>query len=107
MGSHGLLYIMTKHAVIGLVRALPGPLSREGIRLSAVCPGLVDTPLTAVGRDRLRAAGTPMLTADEVAAAVEQLLHTGCDAIRGECWPWSQQTLPGVRRLARQMRPLV
>ncbi|NKY31946.1 SDR family oxidoreductase [Nocardia speluncae] len=71
------IYTMTKHAVIGLVRALHGSLAREGIRLSAVCPGLVDTPLTAGGRERFRAAGVPMLDADEVAAAVEQLLRDG------------------------------
>ncbi|WP_280461931.1 SDR family oxidoreductase [Nocardia carnea] len=71
------IYTMTKHAVIGLVRALHGSLAREGIRLSAVCPGLVDTPLTAGGRERFRAAGIPMLDADEVAAAVEKLLRDG------------------------------
>ncbi|MBE1533132.1 SDR family oxidoreductase [Actinomadura algeriensis] len=71
------IYTMTKHAVIGLVRALAGPLSREGIRLSAVCPGLVDTPLTAGARDRFRAAGVPMLTAAEVAAAIETTLRDG------------------------------
>ncbi|MFV2173069.1 SDR family oxidoreductase [Actinomadura sp. LOL_016] len=71
------IYTMTKHAVIGLVRALSGPLSREGIRLAAVCPGLVDTPLTAGARDRFQAAGIPMLTADEVAAAIEETLRTG------------------------------
>ncbi|MFI5718596.1 SDR family oxidoreductase [Nocardia sp. NPDC051750] len=71
------IYTMTKHAVIGLVRALHGRLAEEGIRLSAVCPGLVDTPLTAGGRERFRAAGIPMLQADEVAGAVEQLLRNG------------------------------
>ncbi|WP_026403736.1 SDR family oxidoreductase [Actinomadura rifamycini] len=71
------IYTMTKHAVIGLVRALSGPLAREGIRLSAVCPGLVDTPLTAGARDRFRAAGVPMLTADEVAAAIVDTLRDG------------------------------
>nr|WP_235498426.1 SDR family oxidoreductase [Frankia sp. R43] len=71
------IYTMTKHAVIGLVRALSGPLSRENIRLGAVCPGLVDTPLTAPARDQFRAAGVPMLTADDVAAAVVELLRTG------------------------------
>ncbi|MEU4650276.1 SDR family oxidoreductase [Nocardia fluminea] len=70
------VYTMTKHAVIGLVRALSGPLSREGIRLSAVCPGLVDTPLTAGARDRFRQAGIPMLSSDEVAAAIEETLYT-------------------------------
>jgi NAD(P)-dependent dehydrogenase (short-subunit alcohol dehydrogenase family) len=71
------LYTMTKHAVIGLVRALSGRLSAEGIRLSAVCPGLVDTPLTAAGRDRFQAAGIPMLAAADVAAAIVDTLRTG------------------------------
>ncbi|MFW0785592.1 SDR family NAD(P)-dependent oxidoreductase [Gordonia sp. CPCC 206044] len=68
------IYTMTKHAVIGLVRALSGPLAREGITMSAVCPGLVDTPLTAGARERFRAAGVPMLGADAVAAAIESTL---------------------------------
>lgn len=71
------IYTMTKHAVIGLVRALSGTLAKEGIRFSAVCPGLVDTPLTAGARDQFRTAGIPMLTADEVAVAVEETLRTG------------------------------
>lgn len=70
------IYTMTKHAVIGLVRAFSGTLAAEGIRLSAVCPGLVDTPLTAGGRDRFQAAGIPMLSADEVGAAVVETLRT-------------------------------
>ncbi|GAA2169107.1 SDR family oxidoreductase [Actinomadura napierensis] len=71
------IYTMTKHAVIGLVRALSGPLAREGIRLGAVCPGLVDTPLVAGARDRFQAAGIPMLSADEVATAVVDVLRDG------------------------------
>ncbi|MBL7487949.1 SDR family oxidoreductase [Frankia sp. AgB1.9] len=71
------IYTMTKHAVIGLVRALAGPLSRESIRISAVCPGLVDTPLTEPARDRFQAAGIPMLGADDVAAAIVGLLRDG------------------------------
>ncbi|NDZ96128.1 SDR family oxidoreductase [Streptomyces sp. SID6673] len=70
------IYTMTKHAVIGLVRALSGKLAHEGISLSAVCPGLVDTPLTSPARDRFHAAGIPMLTADEVAADIEDVLLT-------------------------------
>lgn len=71
------IYTMTKHAVIGLVRALSAPLAREGIRIGAVCPGLVDTPLTAPARDQFRAAGIPMLTSDDVAAGIVETLRTG------------------------------
>lgn len=70
------VYTMTKHAVIGLVRAFSGTLAAEGIRLSAVCPGLVDTPLTAGGRAHFEAAGIPRLSADEVGAAVVETLRT-------------------------------
>ncbi|MFW0793875.1 SDR family oxidoreductase [Gordonia sp. CPCC 205515] len=72
-----IIYTMTKHAVIGLVRAASAPLAREGILLNAVCPGLVDTPLTAGGRDHFLAAGIPMLPAEQVAEAVEYLLRSG------------------------------
>ncbi len=71
------VYAMTKHAVIGLVRSLAGPLAQENIRLNAVCPGLVDTPLTAPGRDRFRSAGIAMLSADTVAAAIVDTLRDG------------------------------
>ncbi|GAB2852292.1 SDR family oxidoreductase [Actinocorallia aurea] len=71
------IYTMTKHAVIGLVRALSGPLSQEKIRFSAVCPGLVDTPLVAGARDRFHAAGVPMLSSDDAAAAIVETLATG------------------------------
>jgi NAD(P)-dependent dehydrogenase (short-subunit alcohol dehydrogenase family) len=70
-------YAMTKHAVIGLVRSLAPALGRENIRLTAVCPGLVDTPLTAGARDRMREAGIAMLTAEEVATAAVGLLDKG------------------------------
>ncbi|MEE3849482.1 SDR family oxidoreductase [Gordonia sp. LSe1-13] len=70
-----VVYTMTKHAVIGLVRASWRPLAREGIALNAICPGLVDTPLTAPARERFTQAGIQMLTADRVAEAAVGLLH--------------------------------
>ncbi|MEU4311836.1 SDR family oxidoreductase [Nocardia sp. NPDC024068] len=71
------IYAMTKHAVIGLVRALSGSLAEENIQLNAVCPGLVDTPLTAGNRERFRAAGIAVLDADSVAAAIVRTLRSG------------------------------
>lgn len=70
------IYTMTKHAVIGLVRAFSGTLAQENIRLSAVCPGLVETPLTAGGYDHFRAAGIPMLSAETVAEAIAESLRS-------------------------------
>lgn len=69
------VYTMTKHAVVGLVRALAVPLARERIRIGAVCPGFTDTPLTAGMRDAFAGAGFPMLTAEDVAAAVESAFY--------------------------------
>ncbi|MEV4098880.1 SDR family oxidoreductase [Nonomuraea sp. NPDC049649] len=69
------IYTMTKHAVVGLVRALAPPLAKERIRISAVCPGFTDTPLVAEARELFVGAGFPLLEADEVAAAVESACY--------------------------------
>lgn len=37
------LYIMTKHAVVGITRSSAVELAEHGIRVNAVCPGLTDT----------------------------------------------------------------
>jgi NAD(P)-dependent dehydrogenase (short-subunit alcohol dehydrogenase family) len=39
------LYAMTKHGVVGLVKALAYQLADDGIRVNAVCPGPVMTPM--------------------------------------------------------------
>lgn len=69
------IYTMTKHAVIGYVRAAGVVLAADGIRLCALCPGFADTPLIA--RQREAFAGFPLLSADEVADAFEAVLATG------------------------------
>ena len=75
------LYAATKHAVVGYVRSAAGPLAADGIRVNAVCPGFADTPLIADVREQF--GDFPMLTADDVAAAVERILDRGEP---GECW---------------------
>ncbi|HMI29701.1 MAG TPA: SDR family oxidoreductase [Gaiellaceae bacterium] len=65
------LYTLTKHAVVGFVRSVAPQLERRGIRISAVAPGFVDTPLLGeVGRARFVNAGFPLLQAEDVARAV-------------------------------------
>jgi NAD(P)-dependent dehydrogenase (short-subunit alcohol dehydrogenase family) len=65
------LYTLTKHAVVGFVRSVAPQLRERGIRISAVAPGFVDTPLIGdEGRARFVAAGFPLLQPEEVAEAV-------------------------------------
>lgn len=49
LGLHGRpmisVYSAGKHAVVGLMRSLALELGPDGIRVNAVCPGIVDTPL--------------------------------------------------------------
>jgi NAD(P)-dependent dehydrogenase (short-subunit alcohol dehydrogenase family) len=75
------LYTMTKHAVVGYVRAAAPTLVADGIRVNAVCPGFADTPLIA--RVKSRFGDFPLLAADDVAAAIEAILERGEP---GECW---------------------
>jgi NAD(P)-dependent dehydrogenase (short-subunit alcohol dehydrogenase family) len=41
----GVPYAMTKHAVVGLSVSLRSEARTHGVRVSAVCPGVIDTPL--------------------------------------------------------------
>ena len=65
------VYTMTKHAVVGLVRALAPQLQARGITINAICPGIVDTPLLGEDAKRmLDAAGFPLMPASQIAEAV-------------------------------------
>lgn len=65
------IYALTKHAVVGFVRSLAPRLREQGIRVNAICPGMVDTPLLdGPVRALLAAAEFPLIDARSVAEAV-------------------------------------
>lgn len=78
------IYTLTKHAVVGFVRAMAAPLEPLGITINAVNPGIVETPL--VGEDAvkmLKAANIPMMPPSQIADAVVSAITGGQS---GECW---------------------
>lgn len=72
------VYTLTKHAVVGLVRALAPRLAEDNVTINAVCPSLVDTPLIdGEIRDTLAGAGFPLISPEQVADAVMYCLEEG------------------------------
>jgi NAD(P)-dependent dehydrogenase (short-subunit alcohol dehydrogenase family) len=66
------IYALTKHAVIGFVRSVAPTLEPRRIKLNAVCPGFVDTPMldASGGREAFEAAEFPLLRPEDVADAI-------------------------------------
>lgn len=87
VGFPSPLYTASKHAVVGLTRAAALQLAPQGIRVNAVCPGAVETPLLDrfIAGESARRAWLEerhplgrLGTADEVAQAI--LWLAGADA---------------------------
>ena len=77
------IYSGTKHFLIGFMRSVAPQLEERGIRINAVCPAIVDTPILGDSREQVVARGIPMLTPDEVAAAI---LMAGREGSTGCAW---------------------
>jgi NAD(P)-dependent dehydrogenase (short-subunit alcohol dehydrogenase family) len=43
--QNSVAYVTSKHALLGLARALALDYARKGIRVNCVCPGAIDTPM--------------------------------------------------------------
>lgn len=85
------LYTLTKQAVTGFVRALAPNLAGDGITFDAVCPGVVDTPMTtgALKGGDAAALGFPVIAPSRIA---EVVLDLATSDGTGRC----MAVLPGI-----------
>ncbi|MBF6331117.1 SDR family NAD(P)-dependent oxidoreductase [Nocardia transvalensis] len=72
------VYAATKHAVIGLVRSLAPVWEKRNVRINAVCPGFVSTPiLPTEAVEHIRSAGLALADPAETAAMVAEVVTGG------------------------------
>jgi NAD(P)-dependent dehydrogenase (short-subunit alcohol dehydrogenase family) len=89
-------YVASKHAVVGLTRSVALEYARSGIRVNAVCPGSIRTPMlegftggdeaALTGMGRLQPVGR-LGTAEEVAAAIVWLCSDAASFVTGVAMP--------------------
>ncbi|WP_190814887.1 glucose 1-dehydrogenase [Saccharopolyspora pogona] len=89
-------YHASKHGVIGLTRSAALEYAPRGIRINAICPGTIETPMVTAmfdsgDLDRAQAAADQPIgrlgTADEMAAAVLWLCSPGASFVVGAVLP--------------------
>jgi NAD(P)-dependent dehydrogenase (short-subunit alcohol dehydrogenase family) len=88
-------YVTSKHAVVGLTRAMAIELGTSGIRVNAITPGMIRTPMTEVmfadaeSERRIRASHALGREgfAPEVAAAIAFLLSDDASFVTGAILP--------------------
>jgi len=78
------VYTLTKHAVVGFVRAVAPQLAERGITINALCPGFADTPIVEPElRDWVDGQRIPLISPETVAAAAHAAARSG---ETGEAW---------------------
>lgn len=88
------LYTATKHAVAGFVRAMAPVLAVDNITMNAVCPGIVDTPMTSevTGDVNIADLGIPLIDPTTIADVVVGLATDGgtgrCMAVWADATPF-------------------
>jgi NAD(P)-dependent dehydrogenase (short-subunit alcohol dehydrogenase family) len=88
-------YVASKHAAVGLTRAVAAEFAQRGIRVNAVCPGAVRTPMTAAmsadpAIEQATAAMHPMgrfAEPEEIAAVVVWLVSDASSYMTGALVP--------------------
>jgi len=97
------IYAATRHAIIGLARALGPALAADHIAVNAPCPGIAYTAINEPVRHLISAARIPLMTAEEVADALLAILASDRT---GEAWyvqpgrpaePFAFRNVPGPR----------
>ena len=93
---HAAPYVASKHGVVGLTKAAALDYARDNVRVNAICPGAVETPMLAE-----RAAAEPglieamrrhhptgrLVAAEEVASAVLWLCSPSAASVTGIALP--------------------
>lgn len=81
---HDPVYTLTKHAVVGYVRAVAPSLAPQGIRINVVCPGFADTPIVSPElRAWIAEQGIRLMSPEQVAEAVLVAARSGDT---GQAW---------------------
>jgi NAD(P)-dependent dehydrogenase (short-subunit alcohol dehydrogenase family) len=87
-------YVASKHAIVGLTKTAAIELGPRGIRVNALCPGAVDTPMlhrtTPPAELREYVDGTPLrrvATPEEIAAAAVWLCSDAAAFVTGVALP--------------------
>ncbi len=93
------IYTLTKHAVVGFVRALASQLSARNITINAICPGGVNTPILGPSSgDQLKQRGVRLMDPSQIADALVRVITSGKT---GEAWVCLLEQDHQVHRFAR------